>query len=181
MLMLFSGMQFMRKIIKYSILSALTAWVLISCDPTAEFEKSMTLTIRVDNKTSEPIYWESNWNYDADGALTSANGIIFPLNAQNIWTEVDIPFLSSKQLVYDFFIDYIKENSENPYFRIYSYDAVNQCKGELLKTWKIDDQSENSFFSINNIDYSAYPEYRPGSHINSIFRYTITEDMLRLE
>ena len=155
----------------------LTCCVLISCDPSEEFTASSTITVAIVNETDQTLWLECNWLSDSEGNLSGTEGILEQQKGYIIWRDVVFPFCFPS--AYEFILSYLEKNCEDASLSIYSYDSTNNSKGDLIKTWKLDEAGKESFFSENNTHVSTDYYPRPGSHKRETLIFFITDEIIK--
>lgn len=163
---------------RYLILCSLifAAASLLSCDPPEEFTRSSVICANVLNRTSNPIWVECNWGCGDTGDVFEVNDVVYPGHFCGVWN--DVKFSSLINDVYDFFLPYLEKNFTDAKVSIYAYDELNKSKGEYIKTWRVDDVSEETLFSLENTYTWTVYEGMPGSHILHDIYFIITDDLI---
>ena len=166
---------FMRRYLILGILMFTTA-SLISCDPPEQFTCSSAISARVENRTGTSLWVECNWGCDDTGSVYDVTGLLSPGYNCRVWKEVKFSPLIVD--AYDFFLPYLEKNFTDAKVSIYAYDELNKSKGEHIKTWRVDEVSEETLFSLENTDIWTDYYDRPGSHIHHTFWFMITNDLI---
>ena len=167
----------MKRFFIFCFLLILTCGQFVSCDPSEEFTGSSTITVAIVNETDKTLWLECNWKADSEGNLSVTEGVLEPQKGYMLWRDVVFPFCFPS--VYEFILSYLEKNCEDSRISIYSYDSTNNSKGELIKTWKLDEAGKESFFSENNTHVSTDYYPRPGSHKRETLIFFITDEIIK--